>query len=334
MRFYDITITDQTGNTITLDGVDGPVPMHWASHKNGVMVPGALNVEWDVPTAAMDTPVGDSYVKIWGIDLLTLNRVSNLRWQNITIQAGMQSGLPLATEQAQAKPARNGIIFQGTILQPYGNWQGVEQSLDFVVTTQIKSVPTDIPSLKKLLVFDCAPNQSFASALQKTVSDAKIVSSINIDPRLVASERITFSADNAGRFGQQIAEQSINVLNDPTYSGVKMVKTASGYDFVDQSFTKTGIPVLFNDLIGQPTWIQYLVLQLKLVMRSDIKVGDTIILPKNTNIIQQAKAFNPSENLEFTGTAWVQQVRHVANFRQADANSWVTVIDVIINQKK
>lgn len=334
MRFYDITITDQTGNTITLDGVDGPVTMHWSSHKNGVMVPGALNVEWDVPTAAMDTPVGDSYVKIWGIDLLTLNRVSNLRWQNITIQAGMQSGLPLATEQAQAKPARNGIIFQGTILQPYGNWQGVEQSLDFVVTTQIKSVPTDTPSLKKLLVFDCAPNQSFASALQKTVSDAKIASSINIDPRLVASERITFSADNAGRFGQQIAEQSINVLNDPTYSGVKMVKTASGYDFVDQSFTKAGIPVLFNDLIGQPTWIQYLVLQLKLVMRSDIKVGDTIILPKNTNIIQQAKAFNPSENLEFTGTAWVQQVRHVANFRQADANSWVTVIDVIINQKK
>lgn len=334
MRFYDITITDTAGNTIIIDGI----PMRWRSHNDaGVMTPGALNVEWDIPTVSEGIPAGDSYLKIWGVDLRIVNKASMLHFQNITILAGMEKGLPLATEQASYKPARNGVIVQGSILQVFATWQGAEQSLDFIVTTKVATQATDTPNLKKVLVFNCAPNQSFSSALTKTMSDAGITSSINIDPRLVASEQITFHAANSVRFAQQILQQSQNIIKDPNYRGVNMIKTPRGYDFYDDTFIKAGIPIFFNDLIGQPTWKEFLVLQMKVVMRSDLKISDIVIFPDNQELLKQAilqaKFYNPSNQIEFTGTGQVNAVRHIANFRQADANSWVTVLDIIMKQK-
>ena len=43
------------------------------------------------------------------------------------------------------------------------------------------------------------------------------------------------------------------------------------------SFTPKAIN--FFDLIGQPTWLNYAQIQIQVVMRGDIQVGDVVSLP-------------------------------------------------------
>lgn len=332
MRFYDISITNQDGNIVLIDNTK----MHFTSYIDGflggVTNPGALNVEMDIPIVTEDVPAGDAYIKIWGIDLNTLNKASNLNFKNISISGGMKKGLPLANLQANAQPIRNGILFQGSILQAFGNWQGNEQTLDLIVTTRLTAKPTDAPKVQKLIVFQCKEKGSIQDSITKALSDAGISSTVQINSKLVASDFMAAKYETVDRFAQDINTITKNIIKDATYIGVKTIKTDKGYLCTDNSTKGTNpIQIAFTDLIGQPTWLDFNTVQLKCVMRSDIKVGDTITMPQS-NVIQ-GRFFSPKENISYTGTAWVSQVRHIGNFRQADSNSWVTLINCYPNTK-
>ena len=63
-------------------------------------------------------------------------------------------------------------------------------------------------------------------------------------------------------------------------------------------------------------------------MRADIQVGDYLKLPAGASTIIQASSYSQYRNqAAFTGVFQVSAVRLVGNSRQADANSWVTIIE-------
>jgi hypothetical protein len=333
VRFYRITITNPDGTPAKINGV----PLVFSSHNDaGKQIPGALQVEFDLPVVAADVPAGNGFVKIWGVPLEMVNQAASLNLKNIKIEAGMMGGLPLAREQADAFPIRRGVIFQGSVFQSFGNWQGTEQSLDLIVTVQLSPSSSQDTQTTRPMIFQCAAGQSFQDALDQSLNAAAITHNITVDPGLVPANPIIFQHDNMQDFATDLLRHSKRINKSPGYLGVKMVKTQAGYNCSDNSTPdQSGIAVNFKDLIGQPTWLDLLQMQMRVVMRSDIAVGTTIAMPKQYIDLNNAKrVFGAAkEGILFTGTGWVNQVRHIANFRHPDANSWVTILDVILNAK-
>jgi len=331
MRFYNITITDNSGAILEIDGAKMQFTSFEKTIHGGYSKPGALNIEMDIPIVTEDIPAGNALIKIWGIDLGLVNKASNLNFQNIAIMAGMKPGLPLATQQANYSPIRNGIVFQGTILQAIGNWQGNEQTLDLIVTTRLTASQTSTAKPKPIAI-DCKAGTSLQDAIKIALGNAGIKSDINLDTRLVPAAPGLFSVyPDFGIFAQDMNLHSKRILNDTDYLGIKFIKTPDGYNCTDNTKKTEPIKIDFNDLIGQPVWLDYNTVQLKCVMRSDIRVGSTVKMPES-NIIQ-GKFFAPKNGIAYTGDGFVNSVRHLGNFRQADANSWVTVINVLPNRK-
>ena len=84
----------------------------------------------------------------------------------------------------------------------------------------------------------------------------------------------------------------------------------------------------FIDLIGQPTWLQPRTVSIKTVMRADLTMGQSILLPKAvvTNTAAAATSI-ANQQPSFQGSYDINSLRHVGNFRQPSADSWVSVID-------
>src|SRR5579875_2215617 len=144
MRYYSIIISDPaTGQVLVPDPVTrkftrvepGPLAATYTSLAGnpalGVTLPGALNIELDVPVSPMSTPLAGSYLRVWGISLQEIAQWNDLQGKAIDVYAGMQKGLPLA------KPQQAGLIFHGKIFQAFGNWQGTNQTLDLIINPDL-----------------------------------------------------------------------------------------------------------------------------------------------------------------------------------------------------
>lgn len=312
MRYYDIKISDPTtGNIVkeytSIDAVSGST------------LPGALNVELDIPIYTFDAPAGSAYLKVWGIGLQDISQSANFNGKIIQVYAGMAKGLPLAN------PAQAGLIAQGQIFQAFGNWQGVNQTLDFVFypVTGNASAPLN-------LVINWKAGMQLGDAINATLKTAfpalKVTTSI--------SQNLILAHDEPG-VHQSLAQFAgyINAVSRAivggAYSGVRMLIRDNAIFVYDGTTTTTPKKIVFTDLIGQPTWIDFATIQLQCVMRADIQVGDYISLPQ-AQVTTTAQSNSQYRNsLVFQGTFLVSRVRHVGNFRQPDGASWVTVIDAV-----
>jgi hypothetical protein len=125
------------------------------------------------------------------------------------------------------------------------------------------------------------------------------------------------------------------VKNDPNYLGVRLFKTQDGFNCGDNTVSKVTSEIFFNDLIGQPTWLELFTVQMTVVMRADINVGSTVKIAEDTSFLNQAKKGlgEVKNKLAFIGTGQVLQCRHIGNYRYPDANSWVSVLNVFLNAK-
>lgn len=321
MRYYDITITDpDTGKEIK----------RFTSYANELTIRGALNIEFDIPVVTVDTPAGGANLRIWGVDLPLINNASQFNGKNITIKAGMQKGLPLANLQVTANPARNGVLFRGTIFQSFGNWQGLEQTLDFII------IVGKGYQKKNGIMFNIEAGTSIQDGIKQTMENYGIASNIYVSPEFVTTKRITFLANDIVQFAQEINKISLQIKYgsaweaSPKSNGINMTKTESGYLFFDNTYSPSPIKIDFTDCIGQPAWLDIVTCQIKTVLRSDMKVGDNVTYPKSNNI-NTKKSFSQFRNdINFVGTGQVIRLRHIGNFRQSDANSWITVVDILI----
>lgn len=328
-RFYSIVITDQNGKLITTPSSIPGSNATYTSFANNQTNPGALQVEFDIPLAPYSLPVGSAAIRIWGVTLKEISQASDLNQRigpdgkgsffNIAIYGGMQKGLPLAN------PAQAGLLIRGSIFQAYGNWIGTDQTLDLIVAPDFGTNATP-----KNLALDWKAGTPLRQAIANTLSTAfpKLKQQINISDDLVLSSDQPGYYNTVEQFASFIKQVSFSIIGKPDYPGVDIFLNNGTFYVFDGTTQITPKPIAFQDLIGQPTWIEGISMQFKTAMRGDIKVGDYVKMPAAL-VTTTAAAASSLVNLKsaFEGSFVITMARHVGNFRQPTADAWVSIFD-------
>jgi hypothetical protein len=296
MRFYDVTISQIAGgppvqlqargpNGIPLPGAPVQSTARWTSHPNGVLSPpnpAALDVEFDLyvaPYGIPDGPPGNSFVRVWGVDLPTLATARQFAGNPLgnpatppmffSVKGGMGKGLPLAN------PAQAGPLIAGQVWQSSGNWSGTDQTLDLLLNAAMASF--DRPAN---IILNWTQGQPLGPALQSALSiafpKAKIV--VSISANLVAPANITHFAGTLTELAQFLTDYT-QALQGAGSLGVQITALGTTIKAFDGTTPPTPTQIAFADLIGQPTWQDVNHLWFQTVMRSDIQVGNTVKMP-------------------------------------------------------
>lgn len=317
MRYYNIVISNPTS---------GAVVKSYTSFANGKTIPGALDIEIDIPVVPFAVPAGAGFIHIKGVSLQDIGQASDLNGSAISVYGGMQAGLPLAN------PAQAGLLAQGFVFQAFGNRIGTDQSLDLVIQAGIGTTVTP-----KNIILNWKKGTTLATAMASTLSTAfpSYQQNINLNSNLVLPADETGYFQTLAQFAAYVKSVSANIVGG-TYQGVDIIITETTVSAYDGSTPANPTQINFTDMIGQPTWIDPLTVQVKLVMRADLVLGDSIQFPQ-TQVTQTAAGAAPAgsslnQKSAFQGVFQIGQMRHVGSFRQPDAASWVTVIDAFSAQ--
>jgi hypothetical protein len=316
-RFYQIQAGSLNYTSVGSDGLDNP---------------GALNVELDINVTEHDTPAGSAWVRIWGVGLDVLSQANQLLNQPFSMSTGMSAGLPFC------HPEQQGKICEGLVSQAFGNWVGVDQTLDLVITAG--STPNTNPGpnpapIPMNMVFSVKKGGDIAQAMQQTLQTGMPQYSVggSMPAGYTAKEDMLSYYTSLEEFAFDMRRLTQRLKNDPAAIGIGIAIYNKAFSLSDGSSPTAAGTVNYEDLIGQPTWIGPNTLQTKLVMRGDLQVQKTLTLPKTlvTNTAAAAPSFNSSSSsansLTFQGSSTIDTMRFVGNFRQADAASWVTIVN-------
>lgn len=335
MRRYEIVITDQNGSPKTVSDPQGLYNFTGAfasASKAGVPNPGALNIELDIPVSVYNSPLGGASLKIYGVGLPMMAQAANFNpsidgstYCNIKISGGMTKGLPLA------KQDQYGVILNSRIQQAFGNWQGTSQTLDFIMV-QPAGTPIDPLNIQ----FKCVKDAQLTEALQtclKTAFPKVDTISVNISAKLVAPEDIVKTCSTLSELSTFLNQKSKSIIKDKNYPGIQISffnNQINVYDYSSITESHT-TEIEFTDLIGQPTWISPYTLTFKTVMRGDLKLGDKVIMPKQSAqkgliLTMPGSMSQYKSTVDFQGEFYISQIRHQGIFRQGSADSWVTVV--------
>jgi hypothetical protein len=288
--------------------------------------PNALNIELDLNVTYYHAPANgnSSFARVWGIPLQTILTANKFNNQPISVYGGMQQGLPLAN------PNQQGLLIQGIIFPALGNWVGTDMTLDFFIRVNDKGSPT-VPGAANI-VHNWPQGQPLATAIQNTLKIAfpGFSYKIQISPNLVRPNDERGFYQTLGQYATFLFNASHDIIKTKGYHGVRLNVQGNTINVTDGTQGQTGQKQINPwDLIGQPIWTGVNTCQFKTVMRGDINVGDTITLP--TSLAQLTPAAgtavgSPNTNL-IQGSFFIQNVRHVGNFRQPDWSSWCSVFD-------
>lgn len=339
MRFYDLQTTAASpsdGSISTPSGIMAAsgtsvgVKRSWTSFPNGSFDPGALDVVFDLQIAPGHVPSGATVISVHGVDMADLLQAQDFRGSSLSLTAGMQGGLPLSA----AQPAP-GLLINATVFGAFGNWQGTEQTLDLLV---IPSVYTqDAPGN---LVFNWQPGQAFEDAVKSALKPAFPASklTVKVNPALTTDQPILHRARTANGLAHHLHQltQGTSALGT-NYPGVSLYFNGSEITVTDFSAgTGSTIALKFNDLIGQPTWLEPPTLTINTILRADVKIGSLITLPVGdvagpgsvtTLPTTSGSVFN--NKLNFSGTFVVTAIRAVGQFRGTNADAWASVIQAV-----
>jgi hypothetical protein len=299
----------------------------FTSYANGKNIPGALNVEFNFPVATYNVAQGNAQITVHGVGLQMISQAANLNGANITLSAGMKPGLPLATAAANNNQA--GVILQGKIYQAYGNWQGTDQTLEIVCNGSPAQPDLNIP-------FSWLKGTSLQSAITAALYAAfpTFKTIFAISSALQTSADIPNQATSLSNFAdflQQTTQAIGATLYGPQYPGVQITLTGTTFTVYDTTQSIPTKQIAFQDLIGQPTWINPGTVQFKTVLRADIGLNYAIQFPAGISspyALTSPAAAQPnapvSSKTSFQNKWLINEVHHWANFRQADADSWNT----------
>ena len=295
----------------------------WTSYPGGNYDPGALNVEFDMPVLPYGTPSGGQTLTIEGISLQDLTQAQKFAGMNLTMKAGMKAGFPLVT------PSQAGTIISGLVFQSFGNWEGTVMTLDLVLYPSIYT-PTNQGNLMLIWPQGEKLSDALTHCLQVAYPDLPI--SMNISSDLVQNHdehHASTTLEDLATFVGDYTEQNFNGRVEITIQAGKII-------VFDKTYTPAPIQLNFNDLIGQPTWIDANTIQIKTVMRADLQIGSVITMPKG---LQNAPGFitttsaSLSSQIKYKSTFQnnfvVIELRQIGNFRASDAASWATVFNCV-----
>jgi len=309
----------------------------WTSFPGGQFDPGALNIEFDLAVAPYATPIGGQSITIEGVSIADLMqpqqfapKIVNGQLQpgmSVELKGGMGKGLPLAN------PAQQGTLIKGQIWQAFGNWEGTEMTLDFVIN------PGGFDSSQPgNFVLNWQAGQPLSTALQNCLSVAYPNGplSVNLSSSLVQSATEVHHCGTLEELSQYLQEITKSQFIGPTYSGVQIAIQGGTLAAFDSTWQPPTVQLNFTDLVGQPTWIDVNTLQVKLVMRGDLQIGTAVKMPAGLSgqagqVLTSGNSLPSSSNYQttFSGAFQIVEVRHIGNFRAADGGSWVTVINCI-----
>lgn len=314
MRFYRIDLADSSGNPVYLRSLNGQ-PLTSLT-PTGQFNPGALQIELDLPVNPGSTGDATSaYVKIWGVGLADIVRQADFNDLSIRVYGGMSKGLPLAN------PNQAGLLIQGEIQQSYGNWRGTEQSLVFIIRP-----PTGSPDAPINAPFTWAKGTPLSVALSNVLSTAfpTMKQQISISPNLVLGYDEVGYYRNLKSFSQWLNQRTQPIIGG-TYQGVQIATRGDTIVAWDGTQAPSSVQQIDPwDLIGQPTWLEPLVINFQTVMRGNVQPGDTMQLPQT--IIQQQASSNLryQDRTSFNGQVSILKVQHFGSFRQPTADAWNT----------
>jgi hypothetical protein len=329
MRSYTIKISDQVTGQISVPDYDNREvagfkkvdastgAITFSSMVNGVTNPNALHIEMDVPVVAFHTPAGAAWMRVFGIGLKQISQAASLNGKVIEIYAGMAKGLPLAN------PEQYGLIARGQIQQCYGNWIGVNQTLEFVFGPAFGS-----PGQPANIVIDWRAGMQLSDAINTALQTAfpTYSRSINISNKLVLAHDEPGAHQTLTQFAQYINDVSKPIIGG-SYTGVKMTIRDKSFVVFDGTSQSTPKQIAFFDMIGQPTWGDPGNIQIQCVMTSKLQVGDFIVMPQGSVINTPQSQSQYRNTSAFQGVFQIGKLRHVGAFRHPDGESWVTVVD-------
>lgn len=318
MRYYDIKLSGGR---------------EFSSLVGGQPDPGALLVEFDVIVQSYAEPYSASVITIWGVSLQDIAQAENFVNQTIQVYGGMSAGLPLATSAAKYA----GLLFEGYVYNAFANWIGTEQTLNFIVVAGSPPAGANSANAKPApppnLVLNWKQGTTLQTALQNAIKTAfpgySVSGTINSGLVLPHDEQGFYESLN--QLALYVKQASAAIIGG-TYTGVEISLSSKTFLLFDSSAAASSTikQIQFQDLIGQPTWIQSPSIQFKTPMRADIKVGDQIKMPPTVvNNTQQAQSAQVNQRAAFQGTFIVTLVRHIGNSRQPSGDSWVTVFNAV-----
>jgi len=327
MRYYAVKMTDPFfGTVVTFNQTlkvfapDLLALYTWGSHTiDGILDPGALNIELDVPALPFGAFQGNIHARIWGVGLPELAQANNLSGYGIEILAGMKAPYNLNSA------ALSGQIVNGQIFQSYGNWEGVNQYLDFIIING-----TADPDAEVDISFSWPAGTPIGTAITAALSVAYPTYEV-LGAGLI--KQTILAHDEGAHYSsiQSFAQAIQDMTASGSYSGVQIYPSGNEIYLYDNLLPQAAIPISFNDIIGQPTWISPTNISFSCVLRGDISIGDLVQLPTGIyppyalTTAEAALPNAPSSNrLAFQGTFYVIEVHHYGNFRQGDADSWRT----------
>lgn len=326
MRYYDIQILQAGSTTIFREYTSYPKSGNGTNQND----PGALDVMLDIYAYTFATPQGQAVVQIRGVSIADISQASNFNGCDISVFAGFQKGLPLNN------PDQAGLILKGKIFQAFGNWQGTAMTLDLVIVTKgaVTAQNTNIS-------FNWRAGTPLADALAATFRTAfpKIKQKIQVNPKLVIAHDEVGVYQALPAFAQYLKPFTAAAVGG-AYAGVDLTWTPDQIVAFDGSTVGKPTQIAFQDLAGQPVWLNQLVIQFTVPMRADIQVGDYVAMPiglfGNPNnpagapgavITTSASQPQARQQSIFSGTFQIIQVHHMGIFRQADGMAWVTVFN-------
>lgn len=335
MRYYRIEITDKQGRPIKdAKGNDiGP----WDSRTNaGGVKPmthtgGALHITLDAPSFGADMLASGAMLVVYGLPIAVLEQAVNLHMATITVYGGFTAGLPLAN------PAHSGLLVKGVIYSPYGNWQGIYQSLNLPIwparLADEYGRPFNITMQGKT---GERLSDVITRALKTSFPDKDIHINVNIHQNLVLYEDWNAVCRSLHEVGELIQRVTPGMLGGVTFSGVKVVAQKNQINVFDNATPRKPIAIEARDLVGQPTWIEFLRMSLKTTLRADIQVGDWISLPIDATgrhailaVGSPLSSLNEKQRSTFSGIYEVLAMRHIADFRSPADDAWVTVFEAV-----
>lgn len=339
MRYYRIELSSGLTYTSHPGGVGSPPD------------PGALRVELDLFVAGAALPdAAGSWVRVWGVSLDTVGQARDLNGTFVTVYGGMGKGLPLA------KPSQSGKLIKGRVKQAFANWVGTDLALNLniVAGTPVGGVDNPVN-----FVLNWKAGQKLGDAVKQTLQaaypDVNAIN-VNVSPNLVLPNDETAYYGTLPQFSDYVNNISRKIVGQGSmlgpwattddvalnekYLGVHIIHDGDVISVTDGTTKTTPVAIAYEDLIGQPTWINYNTLQVTCVMRADVhRRTDAgfgfITLPKTRVTITQGAASqapyinsnNSLNNVIFQGTWMVNKVHHVGDYKDPNGTSWVTILD-------
>ena len=327
MRYYRIEITDKDGNT-PLDSVGNPIGPFDTTDTPGR----GLQVEFDALITGYDVVNSGTLIVIHGLPITMLSQSVQLSGCQVNVYAGFSDGLPLAN------PAQQGLIISGEIYNKYANWVGTHQTLNLIVNP---SPLLNDAGQARSITLDGKKGETLAVVLQRalTATFPEFEIDISISDKLALAEDGVGVYNRLGQLATAIRSQSFSIINTDDYTGVQMVMQNRVIRVFDNTKAAgDGIPILPQELVGQPTWIGLVSVSFKCPLRADLRCGDVITLPQDIISgpssllsVNSERSFSMlRDTVNFSGKFLATSVRHIGDYLNPDStNAWNTIYEAV-----